>query len=421
MVHHVITIHASIPQIRKLRKGHKVRVRHGKGVHVVVSPHTYNLCSRTFAKNKGLELALSPEEIEMNQSLGPDTHAELMETHGTGGGIFDSIYNFFRPHAKTALKGGLAAGATALGGFQPELIPFLAPGVAVGSQMIDDYFDKPSHHEKSGIHHGTHSGHSQHMQKMQDLASEQLKSRGNQMLNQYLGTNYDYMNTAGLQNAMAGASNGMFSNAETRARENIPVLNNGTHIPLTHGRYEVGGSLHHHPMRRKHLIERHTIGTNGGFVSYQPPALVSQPFSENFAMSHMLPPQYAPLNSSMTGHGMLYGNGLYAGSHHGHGLGLVAGGSGGGMGCGLGGGAIYMPPHAMDKLNELKEHVKHGMEMGVDKAKELYGKMHGHGFYLTEKEKELLGKTKRALLKGENYIHNKINGNGMRRRRHKKH
>ena len=45
---HVITIGGSEHQKSRLRNGHKVRVKHGAGFNIVVSPNTYHLVSRAF-------------------------------------------------------------------------------------------------------------------------------------------------------------------------------------------------------------------------------------------------------------------------------------------------------------------------------------------------------------------------------------
>jgi len=69
---HEISIDASPHQLRKLRKGLKVRLRKGTGFNLVVHPETYNLMSKSFSKSKGVEVALSPEELQHNaESLRP--------------------------------------------------------------------------------------------------------------------------------------------------------------------------------------------------------------------------------------------------------------------------------------------------------------------------------------------------------------
>ena len=75
---HVITLAGSEHQKSRLRNGHKVRVKHGAGFNVIVSPNTYHLVSRAFNKNKGTTLQLSPEEIAMNRAPSPELQRQIM-------------------------------------------------------------------------------------------------------------------------------------------------------------------------------------------------------------------------------------------------------------------------------------------------------------------------------------------------------
>jgi hypothetical protein len=75
---HIITLAGSEHQKSRLRNGHKVRVKHGKGFNVIVSPNTYHLVSRSFNKNKGATLQLTPEEIAMNKAPSPEIQAQIM-------------------------------------------------------------------------------------------------------------------------------------------------------------------------------------------------------------------------------------------------------------------------------------------------------------------------------------------------------
>jgi hypothetical protein len=61
-----------------MRNGHKIRIKYGKGFNVIVSPNTYQLVSKTFSKQKGMELKLSPEELEMNRNPSPELQAHIM-------------------------------------------------------------------------------------------------------------------------------------------------------------------------------------------------------------------------------------------------------------------------------------------------------------------------------------------------------
>lgn len=75
---HVITLAGSEHQKSRLRNGHKVRVKHGSGFNVIVSPNTYHLVSKAFNKGKGTTMQLSPEEIAMNKAPSPEMQRQIM-------------------------------------------------------------------------------------------------------------------------------------------------------------------------------------------------------------------------------------------------------------------------------------------------------------------------------------------------------
>ena len=75
---HVISVQGSNTQKSKLRNGHKVRVKHGAGFNVIVSPNTYHIVSRAFMKNKGISLQLSPDELAMNRAPSPEMQQAIM-------------------------------------------------------------------------------------------------------------------------------------------------------------------------------------------------------------------------------------------------------------------------------------------------------------------------------------------------------
>lgn len=207
---HTLQIDASPSQIRRLHKGHSVRVKQGTGFELLVHPQTYNIVSHAFNKGKGSQIQLSPEEIQMNKRPSPEYH-------------------------------------------NPPSPPVSGQGL---KEML-------SH----------------------------VKLTDN--LNKNLGTNYGYLQRAGLDNAMAGVKSATMNKMGIDARYlNAPRISGmgayGLHEPPSR---LVGGQL-----------EKGTIGRNGGMIStYTPPALVSQPFSANFQFQHFLPPQYQHFNSSGSG------------------------------------------------------------------------------------------------------------------------
>lgn len=98
---HLISFDASPRQVSKLRNGHKVRIKKGSGFNLVVNPSNYKLVSRAFTKNKGLELSLSPEELDINKTMAPEQHDAMAETidsdlfqhlpFAEGGSIFKKV------------------------------------------------------------------------------------------------------------------------------------------------------------------------------------------------------------------------------------------------------------------------------------------------------------------------------------------
>ena len=67
------TIAIKRPSVRvlgKMRRGHKVRISKGEGVNLLVHPERYNHITRTFQKNKGITIQLSPDELAGNAKMG---------------------------------------------------------------------------------------------------------------------------------------------------------------------------------------------------------------------------------------------------------------------------------------------------------------------------------------------------------------
>lgn len=76
---YTIGLDLSRNQMNKLKKGAKARVKKGMGCNLIVRPETYNILSRAFRRNKGVDISLSPEEIELNMVPSPEEHQALME------------------------------------------------------------------------------------------------------------------------------------------------------------------------------------------------------------------------------------------------------------------------------------------------------------------------------------------------------
>lgn len=300
---HTISFDASPVQLSKLRNGRKVRIKKGSGFNVVVHPETYNLVNKAFERNRGVEIALSPDEIEINRSIAPEAFAAMKKANPDikGEGIFGkkfdrvlkkrglkkaayAIGDQLKPFAKAGITAGLATGAAALGAVQPQLVPFLPAGVAGLSGIAYDYLDNPDKYQSgfSGIK----------AKPVRNLAEQAVKAKINEKLNEQLGTNYDYMNRAGLENAMAQQAAAELNSSSVLQRFNEKQKQKEMAGSMGSGLYASGRS-------ERSIMGRGNIRHN----SHNPPALVSQPLSANFQFQHFLPPAYQQFSS---------GSGLYA-------------------------------------------------------------------------------------------------------------
>ena len=268
---HKIQIDVSPAQMRRLHKGHKVRVKKGEGFELLVHPNTYNIVTRAFNKNKGSEIQLSPEEIDMNRSISkaisPEAHNPPLQPRGSG--IMEDIGDYatkYNPYAHMYGRG-------------------------VGEDVVNDIVRNM---QKNGLLN--HVSMPSMGGSLRDIASHvNLANK----LNEHLGTNYGYLARAGLDNAINGVKSSALSKMGIDARyADAPFAQIPLGIPGPHSRM-IGGT-----------VERGSIGRNGSMLSaYTPPALVSQPFSANFQFQHFLPPQYQHFNTGGSHDAM--GNGLY--------------------------------------------------------------------------------------------------------------
>lgn len=297
---HIVTIDASQKQLSKLRNGHPVRIKKGTGFNVIVHPQNYHLTSRAFAKNKGIEIRLSPEEIEMNKGVSPEQHVNLKEANPeiAGEGIFGkkfdrmlhkagvkkAVYRMaekFKPLAKAGIVSGLTAGATALGSVQPELIPFLPAGVIGLSGLATDYIDNPDKYlqGKSGIKGPN----------IKNFAGQVIQSKLDEKLNDELGRNYGYMGRAGIENALAQSASAELNKGSISQRYSAPP--DFSNMGMLGGGLYAGRGIKTHD---RSIMGRGNVSNSG----YVPPALISQPLSANFQFRHFMPVQYQQFTGS---------------------------------------------------------------------------------------------------------------------------
>ena len=298
-MHRILTIDASPKQLSKLRNGHAVRIKRGTGFNLIVHPETYSLVSKAFSKDRGYQVQLSPEEIEMNRGVSPEEHMAYKKANpeiagqGIFGPKFDRMlskaglkklaYKFgdeIKPLAKAGILAGLTSGATALGASNPALIPYLPMGVAGITNVAYDYLDNPDkYHGKSGV---------RQVRKARTLAGQVAQSKINQALNDELGTNYDYLGRAGLEQAAAAQASAMLNKESIIPRyeqQQAPPFGYGLGVGLSGCGLGVG-------IGRYRSADRIMGRGNMQGYNYMNPALESQPFGANFQFQHFLPPAY---------------------------------------------------------------------------------------------------------------------------------
>jgi len=184
---HTISIDASPSQLRKLRKGQKVRVKKGTGFNIIVHPTTYNRVTKAFGKNKGLELELSQEELQHNEMSEPSEGASMIPS----------------PSEPSKLQEPQSRGSEGQG-----------------------LFRKAKRSIKDNVHRA----------KLADSMNKQLQA------------NYDYMGRAGIDNAIQAAKQANMSRMGINARKALgPSLggndDNDNEIPPRSRMYIKGGSI----------------------------------------------------------------------------------------------------------------------------------------------------------------------------------
>ncbi len=347
----VIRFDASKKQLSRLRNGHRVRIKpaiSGKGLCMIVDAGNYNIATRSFGRGKGVELALSPEEILANsQARGQ------ME----GDGIFDDIKKGAKavgkvvlPLAKEAgraglkelskgadqlidagvdyapelLSGALSAGAMALG--QPELVPgAMAVGNIAGKQLgklagkeakkqkdkLVAKGDKALAPKKRAGNRGSVSA-NQRSRMGNSTQGAEMYDRSLGEMNNLLGTNYGYMERAGL-GAMDYIQLQALADQARQAQMNRPTtIEDPQRGGFTSNQLGNRGSMRwvggsgeglYAGRQGKGIYAGRGFRASGGQLGGKgqralPPALQSQPYSSNFQFQHTLPPAYQHIHKA---------------------------------------------------------------------------------------------------------------------------
>jgi len=290
----LISIQVSPHQLRRLKKGHKIRIRKGTGCNLVVNPQTYNLMSRAFRKDKGAQVKLSNEELEQNRKASEEpklmeeiantTEAEEGERPEMAGmGIFSK------------LKKGLKKAAPILKPLAKEGLKMMAPRI---SKKLES---KPALSKLANFG----------MSKAQEALGKGLGK--DKLASPYVhGLTHDTTKKVAESNRqLASMTDEAIKNRIKQQYPSYEELSEQPFAPFSRG-YGLSGCGHA------------IVGRGGGMVGYghpfTPPALVSQPYSANYQMSHFLPPHFQHYNNSMhlhdngSGKGLYAGRGLYSGS-----------------------------------------------------------------------------------------------------------
>ena len=250
-------------QVSRLRNGHIVRLQkpkmEGEGISLMVNPANYSMITKSFSRNKGVQISLSPEELAANKSA-----SSSMAGKGIFGKKFDrkvgdiigkpaqkAVYKIaakeLKPLAKKAIETGLTTAGVAASTYLPGAAPIIMPATAGLSKLATDYLDDPS----------------------------------------------KYQTKAGLQSAVANQARKSLIDAAVSARENEAVSGEGLYASSGRGMC-CGGKV---------MCGGSAFGVRGGLLNLQHPALQSQPFASNYQFQYTLPPQYQKFAR---------GSGLYA-------------------------------------------------------------------------------------------------------------
>lgn len=292
---HLISFDASNRQINKLKKGLPTRIKRGRGFNLIVSPGNYNLVSRAFTKNKGVELKLSPEELHFNSEVSPEEHEELSESidnnlfealpFAEGGSIFKKIKKALR--SKTAKRVGR------------DMKPLSRELKQIGREVA---------HEKLA---------EAHMDMADRYGDNQYNARAINAL-----SNYGHSRIGG-NGLYAGA--GLYAGRGMNVHDALKLANlataNANHQLAKIHNSSVHGMMVQPPIRNYYNSDLEPPSRGTGIHSHLnvirgrgsllnkdnmlPPALQSQPYGANFHMQFFLPPEYKKFNdgTDMEGRG----------------------------------------------------------------------------------------------------------------------
>jgi len=280
-----IDISVSPVQLRKLRKGGKVRVKppmEGMGIYqLIVEPSKYDAISRTFNRGMGKEVSLSSAELDANKQMGGEgIFGKKFDNFLSKIGIKKEVYALgdqLKGPVKRAIRAVASGAPAALGSAgaalatyvgQPQLAPLaMAAGKKLG--------------EKARNYSGKHiEGYIDNPDAYQEDPSKFADFRG-----------------VGLKAPMKKESRNMKRAAVSRgvAMADASTIDLGTPQFAASGMYAGGQGLYAGASRGRGMSEmshtRSIVGTRGGMVGFQHPALQSQPMSAHFHRQYQSIPE----------------------------------------------------------------------------------------------------------------------------------
>ena len=296
-----IGISVSPAQLRKLRKGIKVRVKppmEGMGMfQLVVDPSKYDAISRTFAKGAGKEISLTEDELMANREMGGEgIFGKAFDKFLGKIGIKKEVYKFgdmIKGPVKKAIRAvasgapaafGSAGAALATAVGQPELAPLaVMAGKKLGEKArnyskkhIEGYIDDPEAYQKNPS-------------KFRDLKGVGVGAK------------------KPLKREVRNAARAAVSMAQAQADDMVASL--GAPQFAGSGMYVGGQGLYAGAARGRGMGElpqtRSIVGRGGGMVDLGHPALQSQAMGAHFHRQYQTIPQLQKYHQ-------MGGSGLYA-------------------------------------------------------------------------------------------------------------
>lgn len=238
----------SAKSLAKLKKGMPVRLSAGEGMSLCVNPASYNHITRSFAKGRGINMKLSPEEVA--------------ENHGKG--VFDALKKGADKFASKATD------------------RIIEHGIKTGEE----------HLERALTGRGTKKG---DMRRTARRAYESPSQYGGALdndilekINEYTGQKLGHLAKSSAVQAGARMLRGNMEGAFADALHRVPMLGYGLSAEPSMGGYGMYAEGMGGRMRRREVS---SVGMGGNLLG-MPPALMSQPYSANFQFASRLPPAY---------------------------------------------------------------------------------------------------------------------------------